>query len=295
METSRLLLQSGEPYFLYSSNNIDYSIVNPKIKDIIELEKKENGLYYKYLYNLISTSLDVADVLFCEADIWYEDIKDEWEFFIQKIISAGIKVVKCIEVKSESNFKSEVVTTCCVIDNIYRDAFNFFFNTDGEYIICNIESNDDINNVYLLNVNQIVKREEDCYILDNSNFRLNKHYYNIMVDILKAENWIKPQYDFLQGGTKYAKKYILKHNYKERSKNKPPNVDLSSIISSLVAKGQNYNDIMNYSIYFVYDLYYRLIKIDEWNNVMMALNNGCINTKEHPIDYEKINWSKIIT
>ena len=66
------------------------------------------------------------------------------------------------------------------------------------------------------------------------------------------------------------------------------------MVSSLVVKGQKYDDVLNYSIYLIYELYYRLRKVDEWNNTMMALSNGNIDTKKNPIKWEKIDWSSII-
>ena len=49
----------------------------PKIKDIIELGY---DTYMKYVSILITTKYDVADVLWFENKIWYEDIKNDWDF-----------------------------------------------------------------------------------------------------------------------------------------------------------------------------------------------------------------------
>lgn len=303
MEISRLLLQSCKGHYLYSvgekENKINYYIKNPKLNEIIDLEEKEIGLYYKYLYSLVSTSLDVADILLCEADIWYEDIKDEWEFFLQKVMSDNPKKIKIV-IKTENEMGiSEIVVDGNAVNDLYRDSLNFFFNTDGEYIIWGNKGKDTnlSNEIYLVNVKQRTKKnknEEDSFLFDELNFKFTSHFYNIMLDVLRKENWIKLDYDFLKGGSNYAKKYILKQEYKKRSKKQKITIDLSSIISSLVAKGQRYEDLLNYSIYLIYDLYYRLVKIDEWDNTMIALNSGCLDTKKHPINFEKINWAAII-
>lgn len=303
MEQSRLLLQSGKGHYLYSSKNgndsIDYFIKNPKFSEILDLEEKEIGLYYKYLYPLVTTSLDVADILFCEADIWYEDIKNEWEFFLQKIMSDNPKKIKVVIRTNNEMGTSEIVIDGNAVNDLYRDSLNFFFNTNGEYIIWGDKNNEvnSSNSVYLMNVTAKEKRskkEQDSFLFNENNFKLNSHFYNIMLETLRKINWIKPEYDFVKGGSKYAKKYILKQNYKDRNKNKKATMDLSSIISSLVAKGQRYEDILNYSIYLIYDLYYRLVKIDEWDNTMTALNSGYLDTKKNPINFEKINWAAII-
>ena len=301
MEISRLLMQSGRNYFLYSHKNKDcekkYYLKNPKLKEIITLEEKEIGLYYKYLYLLTSTSLDLADILLCEAEIWYEDISSEWGFFLERIISDNCKKSKII-IENKSEFaKSEIVVDRMLVNDDYRDALNFFFNTKGEYAIWNNKSNGnkDINNICLLNLDKYkIINDDNIYILEEESFKLNSHFYNIMVEVLKKINWINNDYDFLKGGTKYAKKYILKQNYKDRKKSAKIKIDLSSIISSLVAKGIRYDDILNYPVYMIYDLYYRFVKIDECENTMTALYSGCIDTKKHPVNMDKINWAAII-
>jgi hypothetical protein len=303
MEFSKLLLQSGSNYYLYTSEKdgkkIDYYIKNPKLREVVELEKTEVGLYFKYLYVLISTSLDVADILLCENDIWYEDIKDEWGFFLQKALSNELKKVKTvIKVRTETS-SSDIVVDIEAVDDFYRDALNFFFNTTGEYIIWKDKNlNDDtFNSIYLMNVTKMEKEnesDEDIFLFDESNFKFTPHTYRIMLDFLRKINWSNPTYDFLHGGTRYAKKYILQQEYKKRKKNNEATVDLESIVSSLIAKGQRLDDLYDYSIYLIYNLYYRLVKINEWDNTMNALHSGCIDTKKHPINYEKLNWASII-
>ena len=56
-------------------------IKHTTLKDI-----KECGYdtYSKYITDLVTEPVDVADVLWCEGKIWYEDIKRAWDF-IQKM------------------------------------------------------------------------------------------------------------------------------------------------------------------------------------------------------------------
>ena len=82
--------------------------------------------------------------------------------------------------------------------------------------------------------------------------------------------------------------------YKKRIKKKKDRITISTIFSSLVAKGHRYKDVKKYPVYFFYESYFRLLKISEYENTMQALYNGCIDTKNHPINYEKIDWSSII-
>ena len=69
-------------------------------------------------------------------------------------------------------------------------------------------------------------------------------------------------------------------------------IDLSSIVSSLVTRGQRYQDILDYSLYLIRDMFSRYYKIDNYNNTVMAyLQNGDPKNK---LDFEKIDWGAII-
>ena len=296
MDLSRVFLQSGEKIPFYEKNGFKYYIKNPKLIDIVNLEKVQESLYFRYSYLLTNTVVDFADVLYMEQNIWYEDI-DDWEFFLQNVVSGGEEVT-VLNTKISSGSKIEIVNKTIKINKEYTDALNFFFDTNGEYILWKNNGNPDdksYNNVFIINVNEISSSYNKCYIYNDDNLKINAHNYKVMLDILLKINWIKKDYDFIHGGNKHAKKYILKYEYKKRKKKKEDNhVDLSSIVSSLVVKGQRYDDVLNYSIYLIYELYYRLRKIDEWNNTMMALSYGNIDTKKNPIKWEKIDWSSII-
>lgn len=296
MDLSRVFLQSGEKIPFYEKNGFKYYIKNPKLIDIVNLEKVQESLYFRYSYLLTNTVVDFADVLYMEQNIWYEDI-DDWEFFLQNVVSGGEEVT-VLNTKISSRSKIELVNKTIKINKEYTDALNFFFDTNGEYVLWKNNGNPDdksYNNVFIINVNEISSSYNKCYIYNDDNLKINAHNYKVMLDILLKINWIKKDYDFIHGGNKHAKKYILKYEYKKRKKKKEDNhVDLSSIVSSLVVKGQRYDDVLNYSIYLIYELYYRLRKIDEWNNTMMALSYGNIDTKKNPIKWEKIDWSSII-
>ena len=269
---------------LHISDNI--YLKHPKLSEIEEIGEDK---YNEYVSCICTSSIDVADILCFELNIWYEDIKDEWEFFIQRCVSN-----KSILVKNLSNNKIEY--GCLVIDDLYRDSLNYFFNLNGEYIITEIK----VDNLPQLVINNVLPYTDEngstlYYILSKENFKFTKFFYELSKDFLDQINWMQRNYDYLKGGTKGAKKYILKNTlYKERKKNKKSTITLDSIVSSLVAKGISYNDIWNFPIYTIYDEYYRHIKIDEYNNTVSALYNGCIDTKKNPINWEKINWSNVI-
>lgn len=265
----------------------DVALVHPKLGDI---ENIGYDKYSEYLFTLISTSLDVADVLWFEMGIWYEDIKSEWDFFIQKCLSKD-KIIK-VKIMNSVGKLSRIEENCLTIDSTYRDALNFFLNLNGEYIVLE-QQIDSTSQLVIYNV-KIDKYGN--YYIDNGCFKFTNFFYEIVVDFLKKINWITQEYDFINGGNKHAKKYILKNMYssKQRNKSKKSNITLDSIVSSLITKQQDAVNIWDYPIYLVYSVYYRLIKIDEYKNTVNALYSGCIDTKKNPVNWEKINWSSII-
>ena len=186
MDISKLSLLSGDNLYLYSvgegENKVDYCIKNPTLKEIKELDKKKEGLYYSYLYTLSVTSLDDADSLWVNFKIWYEDIKNEWAFFLQKSITNDIVNIIVEDMDEKGNI-IETVKQSILINNLYCDALNFFFNTTGKYVLWNFEEyENDINKTYIINVQE--KKINDnitIYIYNKNNFKLTAHYYNILV------------------------------------------------------------------------------------------------------------------
>lgn len=255
-----------------------------KLKDIEEIDCDK---YNMYLSMMIMSVLDVADILWCKNKIWYEDIKD-WDFFIQRALSGN----NFRNIFVEKNKKIiGIEEDCLFVNEEYKKVLNLFLGWNYDYIALNIKSESG-NQTVLTTVKKI--EEKNIYIISDDTIKFTEHYYKILVSFLKEINWIKNDYVFLKGGNKYAKKYILENNYKERKYKKKEVINLNSIVSSLIAKGQSYSEIWNYPIYTVYDLYYRLVKITEYNNTMQAYLDGCIDTKSSPIKWDEINWASII-
>ena len=296
-----LSLQRGRGLFL----NKNCFVRHPTLGEIESLgyelygqnESGEYGYdrYNQLLYSLILNSKDLADVLWFENQVWYEDIKNEWEFFIQRALTH----TKVIEV--DMNLEDiQGTTKALAIDGVLKEALNFFLNLQGEFILVEkaIENSDQYQ-VILCNAQfkeEVIDENEEkhnLYFVDEDNFKFTELYYNKTVEFLKQINWINIEYDFVKGGTKNAKIYILKNLYKKRNKSKKQNIDISTINSSIIAKG--IKNTWDMPIYAFYDCYYRLVKIDEYNNTMSALYAGGIDTKKNPINWEKINWSSVIT
>lgn len=269
---------------VYITDNI--KLKHPTLGEIEEIGYDK---YSEYLSCMISTSLDVADVLWFEMNIWYEDIKDEWEFFIRK--SMGIGKGIDIKILDDNGRLLSIESGCIAVSELYRDSMNFFFGLDGEYVILR-QSTNEIEQSIICNAKP---DKYGAYYIDKNSFKFTKFSYELCRKFLKNINCIKSEYLFLKGGSKGAKKVILKEeNRKRKRKKEKYSITLDSIVSSLIAKGQDAFKIWDYPIYLIYSIYYRLVKIDEYNNTMNALYNGCIDTKKNPINWEKINWSSII-
>lgn len=274
-----LALQRNKPYFTEDG----LYIKQPTLDEIIDIGYDK---YQDYLYAIVSSPKDVADILWCKMKVWYEDIESDWVFFLQNSLADN----KNIQLQVNNDIIQAVG-----INEEQQKAFNFFLNKDCEYIILDKKNEDEeaSSDVMIISVDYLDENRDVCYISEDS-LRISESVYNDIVSFLRKANWMSFDYEFTKGGTKKAKKYILEHDYKQRKKHKKSNITLSSIVSSLIAKGQSYEDIWGFPIYMIYDLYYRYIKIDDWDNTMHALHSGCIDTKKNPVNWDKINWSSII-
>lgn len=256
---------------------------HPTLGEIEEMGYEE---YNRIIYSLTSTSKDIADILWFEAQIWYEDIKSEWSFFLEKELADTKKIMINIDLDGYQ----DTVEALAVNDRT-RDCLNYFCKNTGEYVFIQKALGESDTQIILFNT----KTDNDIIYIDEDCFKFTEVYYNIVIDYLRKINWIKPEYDFLKGGNKNAKIYILKHQYKKRTKKVKECLTMDSMVSSLIAKGVPYREIWDYPIYMIYDEYYRQVKITDYQNTMSALYAGGIDTKKNPINWEKIDWSSVIT
>ena len=290
-----LSLQRGRTLYL----NGLCSVQHPTLGEIegLDFDKYQQGKtkeygYDKYtqlLFALILNSKDIADVLWFENQVWYEDIQNEWSFFIQRALSQTSAVT--VDMNLE-DFQARV--EAIALQGNIKEALQFFLGLTGEFVLVEKKiENSDQYQIIICNAKLQEENEDGAiYYVDEQSFKFTELYYNKVVEFLKTINWINVEYDFVKGGTKNAKIYILKNLYKKRKKNKKQTVDISTINSSIIAKGKE--NTWDMPIYAFYDCYYRLVKIEEYNNTMSALYAGGIDTKKNPINWDKINWSSVI-
>ena len=287
-----LQLYSGRPLKLAENVYVEHPKVNKLFSD--DVGKDVYSEYMKNLTLIITQSKDIADILWVENKIWYEDIKSEYEFFIQECLADSTSNNVFIR---DGELVSEKDEECIVINNDMSNALNYFLNLDGKWIVLSrtIGGN---TRIFLLSV----KCENDKLYIESDSVKFNEQTYHILVEYLKDVNWIHPKYEFLKGATKKAKKIILQRNYEEREygarKNKDRDKeqeDFQCILSCLVTfKIFSYEELFSKPIYVIYDSYFRYIQADNYRNTMDALHSGCIDTKKTPIDINKIHWSSII-
>lgn len=288
-----LQLYCGKPLKLAENVYVEHPKLNKLLNDVGE--KDAYSEYMKNLTLITTQSKDIADILWVENKIWYEDIKSEYEFFIQECLSDSSS--KNVFIR-DGEAVSEMDEECVVINNDMSNALNYFLNLDGKWIVLG-RTIGDKTQIFLLSV----KCENDKLYIESNSVKFNEQTYYTMVDFLRKINWMNPDYDFLKGGTKKTKKIILQRKYEDREyetrKNKGKNLEeenFQSILSCLVTlKIFSYSELPTVPIYVIYDSYFRYSKVDNYRNTMEALHSGCLDTKKNPIDFNKIHWASIIS
>lgn len=259
-------------------------VKHPTLADVCDLDKYEN-----YTYIMMTTSDDIADVMWHNSKKLYTDIKSEWLFFIQKALIGA----RGSDVYVVDNNVYRIDSNCVLINSDYRDALNYFLSLDCEYMVMTVGTGDN-EQITLRSLN----KEGNMLIFNKDNFQFTESFYLQMVEYLRQINDYHPDYYWKKCPTKRGKKMLLEQEYRRRESreknNRKSNVDLGSLVSALIARGQPYKEIWDYPIYMIYDLYRRLSKVDEYNGTMRALYSGCIDTKKNPINWDKVNWAAII-
>lgn len=136
-------------------------------------------------------------------------------------------------------------------------------------------------------------KEAYLYCQEN-NIIIQEPVFMATMDFIREINFMnsKSQYN---PGNKRLKLYLLEQQRKKRKRQQKSKIDLISIISSVAWKsGVGVNYILDMPIYQIYDAYFRLCNIDNYDKTMTALYSGNIDTSKTKIDLENINWSNII-
>lgn len=278
-----LKLQRG-----YNYTYMQVEFKHPKLQEIVDL--KGGYSEYRSMVDSISLStIDLADVLWCEIKVWYEDIESDWLFFVQQQILFNNK--KLVRIKLEGD---NFITEGMFLSEYATKALNYFLGLKGEYVFIVKEIDNSEEKQIILNYCE--KNEDGELYTDDNCLKFTETHYNELKNFLKTINWDKDDKDLdvQQGGTRRAKELILRQKYKKRKKNKKGDINLSSIVSSIIAKGIRYEEVWQLPIYEIYEIYYRLNKIVNYENTTNAYYAGNIDTKKTSINWSEIDWSAII-
>jgi len=128
---------------------------------------------------------------------------------------------------------------------------------------------------------------------------INKDNFDEIIKIIKRINFVKEQKkeEDYNPGNEEARKFIeeikkKKELYAKLNKNSN-SVTLYSISSSIAWKSHiGINSIRELTVYQLYDAYYRLGLIDNYDKTMHGIYAGTIDGKK--IKLEEIDWSKVI-
>ena len=158
----------------------------------------------KNLILITTQPKDIADILWVENKIWYEDIKSEYEFFIQECLADSTSNNVFIR---DGEVVSEMDEECVVINNDMSNALNYFLNLNGKWIVLG-RTVGETTQIFLLSANY----EDDKLYIERDSVKFNEQAYYMIVEYLRKVNWINPEYKFLKGGTKKTKRIILQRN-----------------------------------------------------------------------------------
>jgi len=136
------------------------------------------------------------------------------------------------------------------------------------------------------------------YLVDTNNDikYITPEIYELFKKVLIKQNFLKEleEEEELIFGNELARQWYLDLKKKEKTRPKPKNnIDMQSIISGVYWKsGKSKEEILNLSIYELYEGYYRLCVIDNCNNLAQGIYHGNVDGKK--MKESDLNWAKII-
>jgi hypothetical protein len=237
----------------------DYELIPNKLyikhPKLLDILKIGQDKYAAYVSVLTLSPLHVADILYDNFKIWYKDITS-WTLFINNLIA---------EMQNKDT------------DQIMSEALEFFTGLKFNPMM---DAND---NLMLIN--------------SDKNVVINEITFNAMCQFIKDINFMEDAeiyYQLQNAGSKGTAKYIMRQIASKRKIKNKNDVDLQSICSSLLWKTGVGEELFNYPIYRIYEGYARLNALDNWDKTVTAYYAGTIDTEKTKINFEKINWSKIL-
>ena len=146
-------------------------VKHPTLTDVCDIEKYEN-----YVYIMITTSDDVADIMWHKSQKLYTDIKSEWLFFIQKAIIGA----RGSDVYVVDDGVYHIDSNCILINSDYRDALNYFLSLDCEYMVVTVGTGEN-EQITLRSLN----KDSNMLIYNKDNFQFTESFYLQTVEYLR--------------------------------------------------------------------------------------------------------------
>jgi hypothetical protein len=123
---------------------------------------------------------------------------------------------------------------------------------------------------------------------------MTEEKFDYIKKLIKIANNLSDPKEEYTAGNERARKFMeqLKKQRAETEKLKKPKINLHSIISAVGWKSKSFKFISELNIYQLYDGYYRLGYIDNYDNTMTGIYTGNIDGSK--IKLPDINWANII-
>jgi hypothetical protein len=124
---------------------------------------------------------------------------------------------------------------------------------------------------------------------------INEDVFEQIQEVIMKQNMVYKKKEEYNPGNERAKKFIEALKKKKKNKPKiPQDYDILSIVSGLAWKSPNINilNVWELTIYQLYDGYYRLELINNYDNTMHGLYAGTVD--KDSVDLKKLSWIKKI-
>lgn len=241
-----------------------------KLKEIAVIgEQKYNEYLSVISFNKSSLSIPIDD----------EKQKEE----IDKLTDFQIILFLCLQ---DENFR-----------NILLKSLKFFFkkevyfdNQIGFFVFGKVKITKK-----KINIKKIIKPQKLQKKKCKYKKVITENKFNEIKNVIKQSNCLREleKEEEIKPGNERAKKFIEMLKLKKQNAPKTNDINLISIISSIAWRSHiGINSVWDLTIYQLYDAFYRLDVIDNYDKTLTGIYAGTIDGKK--INLKKINWAKFI-
>lgn len=260
--------------------NDNITIHNPTLQEIIDFGERN----YERLCGLITMRPYDDMVNLWDRGIDYTQVKD-YDLFLSNIRHLDTSLSSLLF--GELDFtKFQILTTIPTKDETegFSDSID---NVENEMITSEQQNNNKDNTSEIIEPMRVILYQQ---LEDGTEVVIDEAIYNNIVDYVRVINDIDPKIEY-DVGNNAAKMFLIERMRTKikRASKKPYQPKLCNYISAIVAMGvgYTYSSIMELKISQLYDLFKRIIKIEEYRNLMGAAHAGAKLTGD---DKQRLNW-----